>query len=472
MNRLCVECFRRLPRTCFTSVQYAKGEGVSRCTTCVHGNHFNVTGLILSDSGRYNDSSEATIEGDGTGQLPPTEFRCMATGLYTEGDRKGQRCVVKWFKAGSIFEQDYFSLDTKAIYKALKIVNLFNQLNISSKPITVNVPGVWIFDIKHDSGEGSEGRLATIEPFIEDCRKFNSNSGWSETTEWAKVMQALSHFSFHITGGTHVICDLQGGIYKNAVILSNPVILSRTREYGVTDLGMHGISSFFAHHKCSNYCQQEWYVPVGPIPYFELRSGTTMLQYTPTIHTPIISRHVSQLQAAESEQSPKPKPNRERNPRDETGPQEVNKTWHTSEFGRIHLSPNEVFLQVALGNESKKVDHKENHEEKHKVKHEVTLDQNHEETSPEEKHAEKHQKKHEVKLAESDQEKHEEKPNEKHVEQRGENHMVEHSEGHHEGEHEDDLEEGGDGDMGRKWQKAWDPWVKQLKMDVICPRWG
>lgn len=47
-------------------------------------------------------------------------------------------------------------------------------------------------------------------------------------------MQALSHFSYHITGGSYVLCDLQGGIYQHQVILSDPVMLSRFREYGVT----------------------------------------------------------------------------------------------------------------------------------------------------------------------------------------------------------------------------------------------
>ena len=90
------------------------------------------------------------------------------------------------------------------------------------------------------------------EPFIQNYTKFNSNSGWADdSTPWPRVMQALSHFSYHITSGQFVLCDLQGGIYSNAVVLTDPVILSRSKRFGVTDLGPQGISSFFSNHVCN-----------------------------------------------------------------------------------------------------------------------------------------------------------------------------------------------------------------------------
>jgi hypothetical protein len=45
---------------------------------------------------------------------------------------------------------------------------------------------------------------------------------------WGKVMQDISHFSYHISSGSYVLCDLQGGIYQHEVVLSNPVILTTT----------------------------------------------------------------------------------------------------------------------------------------------------------------------------------------------------------------------------------------------------
>jgi hypothetical protein len=80
-----------------------------------------------------------------------------------------------------------------------------------------------------------------------DFVKFNSNTGY---TNGADVMQALSHFSFDYSGGQEVLCDLQGGRFDSCYVLTDPVIMSRAGEYGVTDLGASGISNFFFHHKC------------------------------------------------------------------------------------------------------------------------------------------------------------------------------------------------------------------------------
>ena len=68
-------------------------------------------------------------------------------------------------------------------------------------------------------------------------------------------MQALSHNSYHISVGKYLLCDLQGGVYKDGVVLTNPVIMSRTEgAYGPTDLGPDGIKSFFANYKMNEYC--------------------------------------------------------------------------------------------------------------------------------------------------------------------------------------------------------------------------
>ena len=94
---------------------------------------------------------------------------------------------------------------------------------------------VWHFT--KESGADYRGQLVLCEPFIENYQKFNSNSGWNDYSKgWGEAMQALSHFSYHVSDGSYVLCDLLGGIDQHEVILSDPVILSRTREFGVTDL--------------------------------------------------------------------------------------------------------------------------------------------------------------------------------------------------------------------------------------------
>ena len=53
-----------------------------------------------------------------------------------------------------------------------------------------------------------------MEPFIDNWEKFNSNTGWNnEGTPWPRVMQALSHFSYHASAGSTVLCDPQVNPY-------------------------------------------------------------------------------------------------------------------------------------------------------------------------------------------------------------------------------------------------------------------
>ena len=72
--------------------------------------------------------------------------------------------------------------------------------------------------------------------------KFNSNTGWTphDDTDWTAAMQALSHFSYHISGGDVVLCDMQGGTKRKGVCVTDLVVLSRTQAFGPTDFGAKG----------------------------------------------------------------------------------------------------------------------------------------------------------------------------------------------------------------------------------------
>ncbi|KAJ3542996.1 hypothetical protein NM208_g3801 [Fusarium decemcellulare] len=282
MSRICAACGRNLPPTSYTPNQYSKGFGVSRCVSCVHGHQFDTSSETEPDSGRYNHSSRAFFTASALGNpFAHGAFRWVAKGKYTSGSRQGQACVAKWFKTGAVFEDKYFTLDIKAVDKALEIVNRFNQLNIVNKAIKINVSQVWQFE--DDCNNEWGGQKSLIEPFIQNYQKFNSNTGWyDDSRTWGEVMQALSHFSYHISGGNHVLCDLQGGIYQHEVVLSDPVILSRNRDYGVTDLGPDGINSFFSQHACNDFCRPNWTQPANPVQHFLPTPGTTMIRHSVT----------------------------------------------------------------------------------------------------------------------------------------------------------------------------------------------
>ena len=231
----------------------------------------------MSQSARRNQSTKASFSIHALNH-PFAEggFRWVAKGKYTEGERKGELCVCKWFKSGVVFENTFFDLDIKAMHKALDLIKEWNSRNFISKVIKLNIPEVWRFESNSTIMANSK---VLQEPFISNYQKFNSNTGWAdESTPWPRVMQALSHFSYHASGGQFVLCDLQGGIYSNACVLTDPVILSRSKSYGVTDLGPRGISTFFSNHQCNEFCRSGWMKPNDQRQYYAHQAGTSMMR--------------------------------------------------------------------------------------------------------------------------------------------------------------------------------------------------
>ncbi|KAK6362763.1 hypothetical protein TWF730_000218 [Orbilia blumenaviensis] len=227
---------------------------------------------------RTNHSTTATIDnklfGSGT-------FKYVYAGTYTSGPRKGHRCVSKEFKSGCVVEEHYFQEELNICDKAQKIIDEFNEEEIISQEIHLNTPEVWTYV----PGCHKSGQKSLIEPMILNFEKFNSNSGWAltDSTGWASVMQALSHFSYHNSGGQLLLCDLQGGRYKDGYVLTDPVIMSRAQNRGPADLGSDGITSFFQRHRCGPFCDKSWSKPrvVGKAK-IPMNEGTTMQAYLKT----------------------------------------------------------------------------------------------------------------------------------------------------------------------------------------------
>lgn len=262
--------------------------GVSRCHACVATGGGNGYGYgappppdidhinRAAQTARRNNSTRATFTNHALNH-PFAEggFRWVAKGTYTEGSRAGEPCVCKWFKSGHVDQSSFFDLDIKAMDKAHDLVKEWNSRRMIDKIVMVNIPEVWTFDMQ--SGQLA-GKKVLQEPFINSYQKFNSNTGWADNeTPWPRVMQALSHFSYHASSGQFVLCDLQGGVYSNAVVLTDPVILSRSKMYGVTDLGPQGISSFFSNHVCNEFCSSTWSKPADQRRYFRPQPGTSMM---------------------------------------------------------------------------------------------------------------------------------------------------------------------------------------------------
>jgi hypothetical protein len=200
-------------------------------------------------------------------------------GTYTRGKRKGEACVSKVFKTGSVFEDAYFDAELKVVDEALAIIEKFNADRIINRTILINIPEIWEYT--------SDSEKNLVEPFIVNFEKFNSNTGWTpfEKNPWMQVMQALSHYSYHETNGRLLLCDLQGGVYQNGFILTDPVVMSASGQFGPTDLGEEGIATFFSRHKCNQYCSgRGWARPINVRAYFKAQQGTSMALSVPTRH--------------------------------------------------------------------------------------------------------------------------------------------------------------------------------------------
>jgi hypothetical protein len=227
-------------------------------------------------------------------------FRWVAKGKYISGSRTGQDCVCKWFKTGGVMESHFFDTDLATVNEAIRLISKWNEKNLVNRMIQVNLPEVWTMTtLLPGSRSQWAGKKVLQEPFIQGYQKFNSNTGWADNSvPWSRVMQALSHFSYHISNGQRLLCDLQGGVNSDGVVLTDPVVISTTRQYGPTDLGSKGISNFFAYHVCNEFCRAEWRKPTDRLVYFQRTSGTSMLnhqQHVPVSISESLAPNIDQL---------------------------------------------------------------------------------------------------------------------------------------------------------------------------------
>ena len=132
-----------------------------------------------------------------------------------------------------------------------QILTSFNQLRLFNGSARLNhamVMRLW-------------GRAVLLEPFIENYEKYNSNSGWACSGKFlCDLSGAIAHFSYHNSKGTELLCDLQGAYDPKTgdLLLTDPVICSLEKTFGVTDLGAAGIASFMARHQCGSLCNKSW----------------------------------------------------------------------------------------------------------------------------------------------------------------------------------------------------------------------
>lgn len=188
-----------------------------------------------------------------------------------------QPVVAKKFRNFNPLHERYWAEDMKASQQSQVLSQMFNQETKTDKPIRFIIP-VMCNCLLNIPPPFISGEKVLIEPYLGKnvYRKFNSNSGW-EDKNCGFSMGAFSHFTYHITNGSMLVCDLQGVKKNNEYILTDPVICSLSQSYGMTDLGEAGIRSFFANHDCTILCKSTWRKHSSPQKYAQVIMGTTFV---------------------------------------------------------------------------------------------------------------------------------------------------------------------------------------------------
>jgi hypothetical protein len=195
---------------------------------------------------------------------------CRAA-YFGKDTQTNQPIVIKQFVAERIDSRKldrYWSEDIEASRTAQNFAQQYNEYMNTSKPIYFVIPVVH-HCFKNIGQPFKPSERVLIEPYLGNSyEKFNSNHGMViESTTQGFSMPTLSHFSYHISGGQYLLCDLQGVKKNDRYILTDPAICSLTETFGATDLGEDGIRSFFASHKCTSLCENHWLKHPSPQPY-------------------------------------------------------------------------------------------------------------------------------------------------------------------------------------------------------------
>ena len=194
----------------------------------------------------------------------------VTKGTYA-GYNKGTELVLKVIKASTCNEGVRLTNeDIRAQRLTARYADTFNSTMRPEKPIYVRVGTLHSSEKEHFDSRGNrtinKGENMLLEQFIHGhWQKFNSNTGWS--CQSCQTPDAFSHWTWVHSNGQYLVCDLQGHRgrpggpkwgptgSRDYYLFTDPVVMSRTGEFGCTDLGSQGIQDWFARHTCNQYCR-------------------------------------------------------------------------------------------------------------------------------------------------------------------------------------------------------------------------
>ena len=214
-------------------------------------------------------------------------FRTAYMGTWTKPrKKKGKKCVIKEKKETYAWRSTDWDTAMTIQKKAAELASGFNSFSSCRRKITFTDVALMVVSKRlNPKSHPMVNEYVILEEYIPGAfKKWCNNYGFisDESASVALAMPAFMHWSWVESKGELMIADLQGVCTDKRYILTDPVILSTSNEYGITDMGIEGMAMFFMHHKCNSLCEQ---LPrptttdfVGKIPMEVLLSCYQMLE--------------------------------------------------------------------------------------------------------------------------------------------------------------------------------------------------
>ncbi|CAE7197440.1 vwkA [Symbiodinium natans] len=135
----------------------------------------------------------------------------------------------------------------------------------AEKPATLLFVPCYLYEVEGSPSEQEPAFFAAERYLPGVFLKYNSNNGYVTDAQLLHndVVQAFLHFSFEESGGRFIVSDLQGVARQNEVLLTDPQVLSLTRDYGPGDLGTVGYLRCLQSHRCGAACKRLGLHPIN-----------------------------------------------------------------------------------------------------------------------------------------------------------------------------------------------------------------
>lgn len=191
---------------------------------------------------------------EGTWQKPP--------------ERKGRKCVLKKRMDTYTWKHSDWDCALKIVAKAQELAAGFNPG--ANRPIHfADVETTRVISRDKSSSYKLNEYLIAENYLHGNFKKWCNNYGFisEEASTTAFSLPAFMHWSWVKSKGQLMIADLQGVKEESAYFLTDPVILSLSKEYGPTDMGVEGMAMFFITHECNDICKSFPRPSLGDIRY-------------------------------------------------------------------------------------------------------------------------------------------------------------------------------------------------------------